>query len=242
LIPKIIFSDFDGTLTLPNGNVGTELIDVIDQTLQKGLEFVIVSGRSLSWGHFFLTHFPINTAIMEGGGVIVYRDGKGHIKEEFLVDESEIDALHDVAMEISQSKLGKYLSADSYGRRTDQAAEIGQMTEVELDELMQILRDEKCHYSASNVHLNFWKGEVSKFKAVVHFLEQYRPGIVPNNCLYFGDALNDESMFQYFKNSVGVSNIEKYLDRMTYKPKTILKGAENYGVLGVKNFLQTLLQ
>ena len=66
----IFFSDFDGTLTL-DGHLTREFFDVVDFIKKHGHELVIVSGRSLSWGHFFLTHFPFNACIMEGGGVIL---------------------------------------------------------------------------------------------------------------------------------------------------------------------------
>ncbi|MFA5583962.1 MAG: hypothetical protein WDA09_07080, partial [Bacteriovoracaceae bacterium] len=60
------------------------------------------------------------------------------------------------------------------------------------------------------------------------------------NCFFFGDAPNDESMFELFHNSVGVSNINHCLDRLTHKPRIILEGDENIGAKGVLNFICSL--
>ena len=55
---KIIFSDFDGTLT-NNGKLGAVFFDLLELIESRHSELVIVSGRSISWGHFLLTHFPL---------------------------------------------------------------------------------------------------------------------------------------------------------------------------------------
>ena len=60
--------------------------------------------------------------------------------------------------------------------------------------------------------------------------------------MYFGDSLNDESMFEKFTHTVGVSNIDRVLNKLKYKPKTILKGEENIGPDGVINFLTNLVE
>ena len=56
---KVIFSDFDGTLTVASGKLGASFFELLELIEQNQAELVVVSGRSLSWGHFLLTHFPI---------------------------------------------------------------------------------------------------------------------------------------------------------------------------------------
>ena len=46
----------------------------------------------------------------------------------------------------------------------------------------------------------------------------------------------------HFPHSVGVSNIEKYLDQMDWKPSNVLEGPENEGPYGVLNHLQSILK
>lgn len=234
----IFFSDFDGTLTKEGKELTPDFFHIIEHIHKHGHELVIVSGRSLSWGHFFLTHFPLKACIMEGGGVICYIDSKGEIVEEPLVKSEELDRLKDFTIQLKQLYPHIPLSVDSFGRLTDRAIEFHLMDESWINEVMKFMDREKINYSKSNVHINFWVGEISKYLGVEHFLKHYRSKVNPNESWFFGDAPNDESMFQFFHNSVGVSNIKHCLNRLTYKPRIILEGEENSGPKGVLNFIK----
>ena len=123
---KTVFSDFDGTLT-NNGHLGAVFFDILDLIQENNSELVIVSGRSLSWGHFFLTHFPVKFVIMEGGGVILSRNKEGQIREVNLVTDAEIDKLEELTQQLVKEVPECIMSADSFGRRTDRAIEFGEM-------------------------------------------------------------------------------------------------------------------
>jgi len=238
---KIIFSDFDGTLT-NHGKIGAVFFDILNLIQKNHAELIIVSGRSLSWGHFILTHFPINTAIMEGGGVIVYRDEFGHIKEENLLPQESIDKLVKITNKLIKEVSEVIMSADSFGRRTDRAIEIFQMSETAAKKTEKYLIDHGVNFSKSDVHLNFWLEDLSKANAVSHFLKKYRPTTDINDCLYFGDAPNDQSMFRYFEHTIGVSNISHFIDQLEDKPKIILQGSHNEGAQGVFHYLEKLFK
>ena len=235
----IYFSDFDGTLTI-DGHLTRDFFEIIEYISSHGQELVIVSGRSLSWGHFFLTHFPLKACIMEGGGVIIYRDERGEIVQKPLVDQHELDKLTAFTSDLVVKYPQVPLSADSFGRLTDRAIEFHLMNEKHVDEMMLYM--DKCgiRYSKSNVHINFWCGEISKYLGVVHFLEHFRPKALQNDCWFFGDAPNDQSMFELFHNSVGVSNIEHCLHKLDHKPRIILEGEHNIGPKGVLNWIKSL--
>lgn len=235
----IFFSDFDGTLTT-EGRLTREFFEIIELIKQHGHELVIVSGRSLSWGHFFLTHFPLKACIMEGGGVICYLDERGEIVEEPLVSQTQLECLRTFTTSLKRHYPQVPLSADSFGRLTDRAIEFHLMDETWVRQVMDFMNQEKINYSKSNVHINFWCGDISKYLGVVHFLKKYRPHKKQEDCWFFGDAPNDESMFELFNNSVGVSNISHCLDRLKHKPRIILQGEENAGPMGVLNFIRKL--
>ena len=234
---KIVFSDFDGTLT-NSGKLGAVFFDILSLIEKHGSELVIVSGRSLSWGHFFLTHFPLKHAIMEGGGVIVTRNKEGQFKEEFLVSDEEVARLEKVTAEIKEKFPNCILSADSFGRRTDRAIEFADMKKEDVEKVEIYLHNQKVNFSRSNVHINYWVGDISKRNGVEHFLKHYAPHVAKDESIFYGDAANDESMFEYFPNTVGVSNIINILDQLEYKPKIVLEGKDNSGAHGVYNHLR----
>lgn len=236
----IFFSDFDGTLTVEGSGLTRDFFEIIDHIHKHGHELIIVSGRSLSWGHFFLTHFPLKACIMEGGGVVVYHNEKGEIVEEPLVANHELERLRHFTSQLKHHFPHIPLSADSFGRLTDRAIEFHLMDDEWIESVMKYMDQEKINYTKSNVHINFWCGEISKYLGVKHFLHKYRPHLTQNDAWFFGDAPNDESMFELFHNSVGVSNIQKCLHRLKHKPRIILEGEENAGPKGVLNYVKNL--
>ena len=240
-VEMIIFSDFDGTLTKDNRELSLEFFEILETIKNLNSELVIVSGRSLSWGHFFLTHFPaIKTCIMEGGGVILYRNEHDDIVEEPLVLERETDELENFSQELVSKFSHLPLSKDSFGRLTDRAIEFNQMNEHEIDEVMKYMDKKGIHYSKSNVHINFWVGNISKYLGVQAYMKKFKPHLKDEECWFFGDAPNDQSMFELFHNSVGVSNIKHSLHKLIHKPRIILEGEENEGPKGVLNFLKQI--
>ncbi len=236
---KIIFSDFDGTLTYKEG-LSPIFFDILSLLENKKVPLVIVTGRSLSWGHFLLTHFPYLTdVIVEGGGAIVSRSGK-FITEKTLISEEEVKRLSDFTYEFKQAFPNISLSVDSFGRKTDRAVELHDLQDgILFHHIEDFLTKHNISFSTSNVHLNFWCGEVSKYLAVDYFLKEKKMAEV--DCIFFGDSLNDQAMFKSFHHSVGVANIRVVIDRLKYLPKEILTGNENDGPYGVFNYLKKTL-
>jgi len=235
----IVFSDFDGTITRENRELTPKFFEILDLIGKNNSEMVIVSGRSLSWGHFFMTHFPqMKAAIMEGGGVILTKDERGEICEELVVSPFEVERLGEFTEKLKAHFPHIPLSVDSFGRKTDRAIEFHLVNESELDDVFAFMHQHNINFTKSNVHVNFWCGEISKFKGVEKFLKEFRPLDHAKDCLFFGDAPNDESMFQFFDNSVGVSNIKNCLGRLSYYPRVILEGEENANADGVYNYLK----
>lgn len=236
---KVVFSDFDGTLTV-NDRLAPVFFDLLDLIEKNGSELVVVSGRSLSWGHFLLTHFPLKRVIMEGGGVIVEKKDSGKIVEECLVSDEDLNHLRITTDSLLDEVPETVLSADSFGRKTDRAIEFSLMSPQNVEKTESYLLKRKANFTRSNVHVNYWYGNISKSYAVDHFFKTRLQAISKEDTVFFGDSLNDESMFESFPNTVGVSNIIHVLDRLHHRPKVILQGDENHGAHGVYNHLKSL--
>ena len=236
---KIIFSDFDGTLTYKEG-LSPIFFDILSLLEKKKIPLVIVTGRSLSWGHFLLTHFPFLTdVIVEGGGTMVSRKDQ-FITESCLVSAEDVKRLADFVQIFKKEFPNINLSVDSFGRKTDRAIELHDLQDgVLFHHIEDFLKSKNINFSTSNVHLNFWCGEVSKYLAVDYFLKQKNTN--ESECIFFGDSLNDQAMFKSFHHSVGVSNISKVINQMQYLPTEILSGDENIGPYGVLNYLKSRL-
>lgn len=240
---RLVFSDLDGTLT-HGVELGPVFFDSISHLKNLNIPLIIVTGRSKSWAHFLLTHVPyLKHIISEGGGNLSWRDEEGALHDRLLVDANEPMRLIEVTNKLYEEFDELELSADSFGRETDRAIELGWL-KSNLDrekKIKDFFDKENVSWSESSVHLNYWCGDISKYTAVSYFLKAHTD-CSEDECLYFGDALNDESMFKHFPHSVGVSNIKEVLDKLTHKPSTILEGADKEGPHGVLYFLKNHLK
>lgn len=244
MIPRVVFSDFDGTLT-SHTELTSKFFDILKLLDEHKIPLVIVTGRSISWGHFLLTHFPaLKHVICEGGGVLVKRRPGNVIAKEMYIDDKEVTRLQTFTKNLLKKFKGLELSADSLGRLTDRAIELDDLTS-DVDRMKDIkayMDKENINYSQSNVHLNFWCGEISKYKSVADFMKKYFKEYSLEQTIFFGDSMNDESMFKELSHTVGVSNIKEVLKKLNYEPSLVLLGEENAGPDGVYNHLVSLLK
>ncbi len=58
--------------------------------------------------------------------------------------------------------------------------------------------------------------------------------------IYVGDSLNDEAMFGFFPNSVGVATVRRYVARMTTPPQWVTQGGGGSGFVEVADALLRL--
>ncbi len=238
MFPRIIFSDFDGTLTY-GLSLGSFFFDILELIKAKKSELVIVTGRSVSWGHFLLTHTDVSAVISEGGGMLTLRDHSNFICDYPLLPQQELNRLKNFVLLLKEKFPDLPMTSDSIGRVADRAIELG-LAQPRLKELSAFMQLHQVNYSCSSVHLNFWCGDVDKFKGMTHFMAHHTHEIAMDDCIYFGDSKNDESVFKEMKNTVGVSNIREIVEELNYKPSVMLIGEHNEGPYGVLNYLDYL--
>lgn len=240
--PKLIFSDFDGTLTLGD-ELGPSFFTFLDLLKKNDIPLVIVTGRSKSWGHFFMTHISqIKFVISENGAVLTER-GKCDLKDTLYIEQKHVEKIESFTEYLKIEYPDVPLTADSWGRHVDRAFDLDVLAQKNglKEEIEKCMDTHGICYSTSSVHLNFWSGDISKSNACHKILKDKFPDIAKEDCLFFGDSMNDESMFGAFP-SVGVSNVSKVLDRLKDKPKVVLEGEDNRGPLGVINYLTSVLK
>ncbi len=231
LSPKIVLSDFDGTLT-DHTELGPIFFDIISFLKQRKIPLLIVTGRSISWGHFLLTHLSyLQGVIVEGGGAYLWRDSNGDIHEHGFVSQADLSRLEDATIEIKDRYSKVRLSADTLGRKYDRAIELRDLEKHPkiYQDIENFLHASGIQFSCSNVHLNFWAGDISKQKASQWYLEQNK--MTKDQIVYFGDSMNDQGMFANFPHTVGVANIASILGKLNPAPSHITKAPGPAGVM-----------
>jgi HAD superfamily hydrolase (TIGR01484 family) len=243
--PEFIFSDFDGTLTSAGGAITSEFHQLLEMISQRSAKLVVVTGRSTAWGLFLLTHFPqIHAVVTEGGGVALTRQRTG-LNQALLCSQAAIDSISSLKskLELAFPKQLEH-ALDNTGRLSDYALELTPLLkDLKLKQKVEEeLKAWGAHFTQSNVHINITFHEINKWESVQHWcvLEGIVWSDIKARAIFFGDSLNDESMFANFEYSVGVANIKSCIKQMKFPPKTILEGHENEEIHGVLNYLKVL--
>lgn len=229
-----LFSDFDGTLT-DKGHISVHFHTLLSELKKKKIKLILVSGRSASWGHFFLTHFPITVAIMESGGAICCKGKNGQIITEVLATEDDLLCLQKSEKLFREKYPLLEMAQDNTGRITDRAIELYSLKELKvLDAVQKDLKEQKLHYTISNVHLNYSTTQNNKWSGVQYVVEKmWKKNLnkLLKSSAFIGDAPNDECMFKEFPISVGVGNLKPYLKTLKYRPAILMKECEIKGAL-----------
>ena len=94
----------------------------------------------------------------------------------------------------------------------------------------------------SSIHVNGWFGDYDKLTMTKLLLkEQYGVdldlGLFKEQYAFAGDSPNDSPMFGFFPVSVGVRNIEDFIDRVEHKPTFITNKRAGEGFAELVDYL-----
>lgn len=234
---RLIATDMDGTLTR-QGKFTVPLLNSLVELASAGIQVVIITGRSAGWVQAIGHYLPIAGAIAENGGLF-YRGAThaaaGEAPGELLVPIADLTQHRQILAEMFQQLQQEFpqiqASADNPFRLTDWTFPVQGLS---LEELQQM--GDRCQqagwditYSTVQCHLKLPQQE--KAIGLTTVLSRYFPGYAPEQVVTVGDSPNDESLFDrdQFPLSVGVANVEHYLDRLTHQPTFITQAPEAEG-------------
>ena len=108
-----------------------------------------------------------------------------------------------------------------------------------VDRIVRAFTDAGATCKVSSIHVNGWFGDFDKLSGFRRFhRDRWGTDVDVSRWAFFGDSQNDEPMFQAFPFSVGVRNVERFLDRLVYKPAWITDASGGDGfVEGVRAIL-----
>lgn len=241
---KAVFSDLDDTLT-ENGKILPSTYRALWALKDGGLGLVIVSGRPAGWADAIMRLWPVDHVIFENGAGVMSWEKNRVVTKHLAPTESR---------EMNRARLVSIFSAlktrfplikpasDQFCRLFDYTIDYSEepphLDETTVEALMTALRAEKgITAKLSSIHINYWVGEYSKVTACKELLSRYYSSdrtLIENEVVFVGDSPNDEPLFGYFSNSVGVANIAPFLPRMISGPKFIADA------LGGKGFEQVV--
>jgi hydroxymethylpyrimidine pyrophosphatase-like HAD family hydrolase len=193
--------------------------------------------------------WPVNGVVGENGAFYFSYDaiGKKMIRRYFKTEgerKKDISKLIDVKEKILKSIPGVRISADQSYREADLAVDFAEdvplASDADIKKIVDIFEQNGATAKISSIHVNGWFGSYDKLTMTkIMFKEIFNTDLdaIKENVIYAGDSPNDEPMFQYFPNSVGVANIMACVDQLVHKPSYITEDKGGIGFAQLKEIL-----
>ncbi|WP_031485002.1 HAD family hydrolase [Maridesulfovibrio frigidus] len=215
---RYVLTDIDDTLT-DNGSLEAKTFAALAALRDSGRKVVPVTGRSAGWCDHMARMWPVEGIIGENGAFYFRYDHgekrmiRRYVREKGtrLKDRMRLDSLCQKALD---AVPGCALAADQPYRDTDLAIDFREdvppLPEADAEKVLKIFTEAGFQGNISSIHVNVWCGDYSKLTTThLMFKEIFDEDLksIIDEVVYIGDSPNDESMFTYFPNSIGVANI-----------------------------------
>lgn len=224
--------DIDDTLST-QGKLTSEAFSALWELKEAGFAVVPVTGRPAGWCDHIARFWPVDAVVGENGAFTFFMDQGarkrldtpcGLLPEEM---KQNLATLREkVRREFPKIQWASDQSYREYDLAMDMCEDVPAWDPKDVQRLLDFCHAEGAHAKLSSIHVNAWWGDYDKGKGFRHWLEQGAPGLkgkLPSlgQWLFVGDSPNDEPMYQSFKYSVGVANLKKYVEKLTYPPTWI---------------------
>ena len=216
---KYIFTDIDDTLT-KNGRLEEAAFSAIWRLYNIGLHVIPVTGRPAGWCELIARQWPVKGVIGENGGFYFYYENKAMHRQFTISEKKRLDnrqKLNQIEKEILQKVPGAAVASDQFCRLMDLAIDfcedVEPLNQTAVEKIVNIFESHGAIAKVSSIHVNGWFGDYNKLSMCQTFCKEVLGFDLEKNqdsALFVGDSPNDEPMFEYFKNSVGVANVKDF--------------------------------
>jgi hypothetical protein len=181
--------------------------------------------------------WPVDAVVGENGAFWFRHDAKaGKLVKRYVIGDEERlkrgKKLLDIAEKILKQVPGCAIASDQAYREADLAIDfkedVPELPRSEVARIVGIMEAEGLTAKVSSIHVNGWFGDYDKLSTTKLMLsEDFGIDIEREKAdfVFAGDSPNDQPMFAYFPNAVGVANVLEMADLMTDFPAWITPSA-----------------
>ncbi len=239
---RFVLTDVDDTLTegarLPAATYGA-----LERLADVGFRVIPITAAPAGWCDLMCRMWPVAAVIGENGGLCFRHDRETATTERRFWTPAAERARHHrelaaLGARIAASISGASLAGDQpYREMTLAFANPGAPA---CDEIIAALANAGARTVVNSLWVLGWRGGFDKLAMTRRMMAELFGTDIERErdaCIYVGDSLNDEPMFGFFANSVGVSAVRHYVDRMTTPPRWVTRGGGGSGFVEVADAL-----
>ena len=231
-----VLADIDDTLT-SHGRLFAAAYGALERLRNAGLLVIPVTGRPAGWCDHIARMWPVDAVVGENGAFWFRHDGKaGKLVKRYVVSDMERGRRAEQLLKIGRKILaevpGSAISSDQPYREADLAIDfredVPELPREAVAKIVAIMEAEGLTAKVSSIHVNGWFGGYDKLSTTRQMMkEDFDIDLDRDRDMFVfaGDSPNDQPMFAYFPNAVGVANVLQMADLMTDFPKWITPSA-----------------
>jgi HAD superfamily hydrolase (TIGR01484 family) len=227
-----VLTDIDDTLTT-GGQLLPVAYDALARLRAAGLLVIPVTGRPAGWCDHIARMWPVDGVVGENGAFwFRYDAGARKLFKRYVVGDEERrlreEKLEAIGRRILAQVPGSAIASDQPYREADLAIDfcedVAPLPRAAVGQIVKIMEAEGLTAKVSSIHVNGWFGGYDKLSTARRMMrDEFAIDLDASKDLFVfaGDSPNDQPMFAYFPNAVGVANVREMADLMTDFPAWI---------------------
>ena len=235
-----VLTDIDDTLTT-HGRLFGAAYSAMERLQHAGLLVIPVTGRPAGWCDHIARMWPVDAVVGENGAFWFRHDSKARkLVKRYVISEMERSRRSEQLMKIGKKILtqvpGCAIASDQAYREADLAIDfcedVPELPREAVSKIVSIMEAEGLTAKVSSIHVNGWFGDYDKLSTTKAMMKEDFDIDLEHDrdqFVFAGDSPNDQPMFAYFPNAVGVANVLQMADLMSDFPKWITPSAGSAG-------------
>jgi HAD superfamily hydrolase (TIGR01484 family) len=241
---RAVLTDIDDTLTT-DGRLEAVSYAALERLRAAGLLVIPVTGRPAGWCDHIARMWPVDGVVGENGAFWFLHDAcAGRLVKRYIVSDAQrtqrTARLDAIAQRVLREVPGCAIASDQPYREADLAIDFREdvpaLSREAVLRIVAIMEEEGLTAKVSSIHVNGWFGGYDKLSTARLMLREVF-GIDADReretIVFAGDSPNDQPMFGFFPNAVGVANVRDMADLMTQLPAYVTpsRGAQGFAEL-----------
>ena len=235
-----VLTDIDDTLTI-DGHLPAVAYAALERLRDAGLIVIPVTGRPAGWCDHIARMWPVDAVVGENGAFWFRHDAReGKLVKRYVVNDEERALrrarLGAIADRVLREVPGSAIASDQDYREADLAIDfredVAPLPLGEVQRIVQIMEAEGLTAKASSIHVNGWFGGYDKLSTTrLMMREEFAIDVEASRdaFVFAGDSPNDQPMFRFFPNAVGVANVRDMEELMRDLPAWVTPSRGSHG-------------
>jgi HAD superfamily hydrolase (TIGR01484 family) len=245
---EYVLCDIDDTIST-DGCLTPAAYSALWRLQNAGFKIIPVTGRPAGWCDHFARMWPINAIVGENGAFYFRYDPENKIfHKRFYADlktrKSNRRQIDKIAEIILRDVPGCALTSDQPYREADIAIDfredVSVLSQCDILRIVSIMEQNGMTAKVSSIHVNGWIGDYDKLSMTGYLFQEVFGcdiNLEKNKIVFIGDSPNDQPMFNFFPNSVGVANVKNFTSQLIYEPTYITELEAGSGFVELTDLL-----